>query len=398
VEQERNFGVAEDADQYLRVYNNVTTWVAEALEGNMRSEFSYTYDGANLRAEDGGSMDVVFTQALEDAKKLLLTAPNLAFEYRRRLIESAEYKDMLAMARGELPNTMIVVSDFPPELMRASQDVGGYNVTRKQTFLRVITRAPDGRFTMYSQSLDGSNRQALEALYRHSGFAAPAEGELLGQRMHLQADQIRQRYLTSELTGVYDRSLGEQLGGDWRAGRQQLHERSDANTLEFVRSQHDLVNLIASEELAGKLPRNRLYDITAALSRRFQKYVTGGHISPTNFGMDQSNVIRWQLEQELRSSGQEARQQGVTFSACGDSVSNNEAAMRELDPDGQLKAAGYGNKSSEVTKYSFDKKMHCVVCQAPPEKNASKKWCGPCGICQLCDIKMQAKSVFSLAT
>src|SRR5690606_6891343 len=117
------------------------------------------------------------------------------------------------------------------------QSVGGYNVDRKQAMLRVLTRSSDNSLKMVSQSLDGSNRQALESLYRHFGYEA-APGELLGQRMNLDLDEFNQEYVVDELVGVYDRNLQSQFGGEWFAGRQDARRR---NTYDFACQQQDLV-------------------------------------------------------------------------------------------------------------------------------------------------------------
>ena len=53
---------------------------------------------------------------------------------------------------------------------------------------------------------------------------------------------------------------------------------------------------------------------------------------------------------------------------------------------------GKDKKNTGETKYSFDKEMFCVVCQAPPKKEEKKKMCGPCGICKGCDAKIRAKA------
>lgn len=42
-------------------------------------------------------------------------------------------------------------------------------------------------------------------------------------------------------------------------------------------------------------------------------------------------------------------------------------------------------------EYDFDQEMYCVACQAPPKMGAKKKMCGPCGICEPCDVKLRAK-------
>ena len=173
-----------------RLQNDAETWFAEVLPGSMRTPFEYYDDGQELRAEDGSSLREVFEDAIVEARQLITDQPELLFELRRRQIEREELADMHDMARGVLPNTMVVLSDFPPELMNATQDVGGYNVGRKQTMLRVITF--DGqKLKMFSQSLDQSDRTSLEAIYRQCGFQ-PEPGELLGQRMLFNGDEVTQ--------------------------------------------------------------------------------------------------------------------------------------------------------------------------------------------------------------
>src|SRR6185312_9732947 len=118
-----------------RIRTDTATWLAEALNGNMRTSFEYSTDGLELYGEDGGAVGEIFDGAVTAAQEIVKRNPGLLFELRRRIIERGEYDDMLAMARGEF-NTMVVVSDFPPELMGAQEDVGGYNASRKQTMLR----------------------------------------------------------------------------------------------------------------------------------------------------------------------------------------------------------------------------------------------------------------------
>src|SRR5690606_2830443 len=153
----------------------------------------YTFDGRELYAADGGELAPIFTNAIEQAEAIARHKPNLAFELRRRQIELDEYTAMLAMARGERSNSMVVVADFPPELMDAGEDVGGYNIKRRQTMLRVIYREGGG-LKIFSQSLDYSERTALEDVYRALGFRA-SPGELLGQRMMFNSDIQEQRTL-----------------------------------------------------------------------------------------------------------------------------------------------------------------------------------------------------------
>jgi hypothetical protein len=333
-------------NQETRIYDDTTTWLAEVLDGSMRTPFEYQFDGKELYGRDGTPLKKVFKDAISDADKIISHNPNLIFELRRRWVEMGEYQDMIAMCNDELPNTMIVISDFPPELMGTSDNVGGYNAERKQTMLRVITKTEDGKLKMLQQSLDLSDRTALEAIYRSLGFE-PAPGELLGQRINLELALEDQELLTDKLMGVYDSSLGRRFGGEWYAGR--LGQKP-INTYEFVIRQQDLLAKFVGET-DGRPTESQLYKLATEMDKRMGNYY-----------------------------------EGKSYSGCGLS----------LGPDGfntknEINSLGYGNKTDEKTEYKFDKYMHCVVCQAPPKKDEPKKMCGPCGICRTCDTKLKSK-------
>jgi hypothetical protein len=376
----QNFGL----NRHERLVNDTTTWLAETLHGSMRTSFEYQFDGQELYGEDGGAVGEIFDEAIETARVITDKNPNLLFELRRRLIEKGEYEDMVKMAQGELPNTMIVVSDFPPELMEAKEDIGGYNATRQQTMLRVITRQQDGSIRMATQSLDGSNRQALEAIYGQLG-APTGPGELLEQRVHRDLPPAWQDSVINNLTQTYDQSLNEQYGGNWHAGIRQSASRQIVDTYEFAASQHDLVDLFVemklSEPVAAEKMRAR---IAATMYERYERHVSSreSYAMPTSSMVDAAMSDRLQAEIELAS--QRAQSEGRVFSGCGASVSLGNSQTEE-----QLDQSGYGNKADKETNYRFDKKMHCVVCQPKPKKDDKEKMCGPCGICQSCDKRLR---------
>lgn len=355
-------------DRNKRDYDDVTTLFAEMVNGSMRTPFEYRFDGTELRARDGSIMRTIFEDSLEQADRLAEQNPNYAYEVRRRRWEIDEHYDMLKMVRGTLPNTMVVVSDFPPELMDASHDVGGYNVTRKQTMLRVL--AWDGQhLTMHSQSLDRTDRPALEAIYASLGFA-PRSGELLGQRMHVQLDPVEQKFLVDKLTGVYDRNLQERYGGSWYAGRAPA-EAGLLNTYDFVREQHDLIQLALQQQRMGRLD---IYGIAATLEERFSQNIAQ---QPTEI------MIRYlsphhNLYQEILQASMAARTMGRVFSACGLSVESTQ----ELSAGDQLEEAGYGNKSKEELSWHGGKVKDgkCVNCKKHT-KVGVENWCKVCIKC-----------------
>lgn len=373
--------LAGEVDQYLRAYNNAETWLAEVLDGSMRTEFSYSFDGQELLAEDGQPLGEIFSDSVNEAEKIARQKPNLLFELRRRQLEREEYHDMLAMARDEAGNTMVVLSDFPPELMDSQQDIGGYNVRRKQTMMRVLSWQ-NGEMVMRTQSLDGSNRQALESIYQHFGFE-PEPGELLGQRISVELeDTEEQTGLIDRLTGIYDQSLSQQFSGQWYAGRR---AEKLCDTYAFVRTQPELIDLLASNELSAGLTQKEIYNIAALMTERFEE---ANQVDSEQAMAKLFDGSKWSLDRQLVEAGRRAAESGQQFSGCGGSV----GGTSEESAEGELAQSGYGNKSNEESSYKFDKYMFCVGCQAPPKnENESKKMCGPCGLCRTCDKKYGGK-------
>jgi len=361
-----------------QLYDDTTTWLAEVLDGQMRTRFEYTFDGKELYGGDNTPLEPIFTGAIKAAEHL---GANLGFEERRRRIEHEEYLEMIAMAAGKRPNTMVVVSDFPAELFDAQADVGGYNVARRQTMLRVISRQDDGALVMRSQSLDGSNRRALETMYKQLGFKVD-DGELLGQRMQLDLPSAEQEFLIDSLTGIYDRSLTAMYGGDWYAGRSPARL---LNTYDFVCQQQDLVqNFVSCKIQEPGQAESLRYGLAAAMVQRFKR-PNGHHQPPLVQYMGTVPAVF----AEMHLAANVAKAEGRTYSGCGISASAKKDGM--LDTIDELLEAGLGNKTSPKENYKFDKKMHCVKCQAPPKKDEAKKMCGPCGICPACDVQLRKK-------
>ena len=330
----------ERFDRYERTYNDTTTMFAEMLNGSMRTPFEYIAKNGDLLASDGSSMSKVFADAEARAEDLARQNPTLAFELRRCRHESAELADMLAMTRGDIPDTMVVVSDFPTELGGSRNYAGGYNVTRKQTMLRVL--AWDGsRLKMYTQSLDRSDRKALENIYASLGYEAQA-GELLGQRMYLELDTIEQEFLVDRLTGVYDRAMTAQYGGEWYAGRRERPR----DTYQFACAQTDLVSRYVSLELAGQLTENEKFNIVALLNKRYEdgkhapvELATQYAFRPDMIAMQALQMQN--LEYQLLAAGNSARREGRVFSGCGMSISGG-----KTEAESGYDAGGYGEKST----------------------------------------------------
>jgi hypothetical protein len=180
------------------------------------------------------------------------------------------------------------------------------------------------------------------------------------------------------LTGVYDRALEARYGQTYYAGRPSLRRM---NTYEFVCRQQDLLQAYMEAHAQGGGGQQLLYGLAAAMRARFEGI---SRSRPAENHPVTVDTPRFALEEMMRAA-LAAQREGRTFSGCGASL-GPEGTVGAQD---ELSEAGLGNKTSESTKYTFDKHMHCVVCQAPPKKGENKKMCGPCGICKTCDRKLQ---------
>ncbi len=335
----------------LEAQYDLETQFSELVDGAMHTEFDLLFDGIDLYGPDGRGLDEVTQKGLDHAKKYVRQNPDMWFNVRRSRIEREERTELIEMARGYGPNTMIVVSDYPEELMHATKDIGGYNVTRKQTMLRVFNRHPNGKIKMHSLSLDGSNRKALEEIYRKFGKETET-GELLGQRIRSELSEGDQLQLVGDLRQTYDQSLTKQFGGKWFAGRKTADIR---NTYDFVCRQRDLIEACVRLQHAGELSDTIMYNAAATMQKRFEHEEINSQILRSQLSQLDPNI----LIRELERNGENARYLGKSFSACGATLIA-EGFTKEFG----LKEAGYGDDDSdEDTECTFISKKcpHCTA-------------------------------------
>lgn len=318
-----------------RRYNDITTWAAEVLDGSMRTSFEYTFDGEELYAGDGSPMGPIFDKAIEDAYKIAELEPVLAVEVGRRKTERAEYDDMLEMASGKGFNTMLVISDFPEALKGFGRDAGGYNTTRMQTMARAITRTEDGKIRIVSQTLDRSDRDGLESIYRQFGLK-PEPGELLGQRMYMDLGASEQDAVMDRIVNTYDRTLGLKHGRNFYAGRTPAEVE---NTYNFVIRQDDLINAY----LANENDDNK-YALAAALDSRWKR---NKNFSPSiDIPEFQGGLVSAQMEMSV--AAEMSRRQGKTYSGCGYTAGGS-----GLGAPMEFAILGYGNLAADGSQSSL---------------------------------------------
>lgn len=358
-------------DYERRRLDDTVTWLAEVLPGAMCTPVEYHLRGDDLYTADGQSVEAMFNDSIEDAKRL---PRHLSFESRRRDLEKDEFCDMVKMARGELfdketgkqINTIVVESDYPPELMHVSKDIGGYNGKRKTAMQRVIVATKTG-VKIITTSLDGSDRQALEAIYEFCGYQAEP-GELLGQRMLLTLDEYEQELLPGCLREVYDAELSRQYGGEWHAGRRRK-KGEHQNTYEFVKAQTDLLDyyLQTTTRFGGGKAE---YNLAAAMKKRFEGGGGARKLRMPGFSI----VQKARVKEELEVAGKRALFSGEVFSGCGASIGG----------EGERSQLGYGNRSVQDHLGPLDFECQNGHPNSRPYGEKIPK-CTTCGIKVSCD-------------
>ena len=333
-------------NEQLRLRNDIETLYAESLCGSMRTPAIYDYDplAVELYAEDGGLLGSVFENALKDIEQKAVEYPEFNFEVRRRRHERAEYDEMLNMMDNESTNTIVVVSDFPAELQDANQSVGGYDIDRKQAYIRVLAKDGD-KLYLYSQSLDGSDRHALEQLYTELGYQAKP-GELLGQRLQITLDPQDQHLLIDRLTATYDDMLQQNTGVKHYAGIP-MYNIDPIDTYAFVKKQSDIIGLSITMHASGELTYKKQYDMMALLRERYEK-AKQGVMEEIQYAKNNIGHLALQhavVEQQSQQAGTKAQAEGRGFSFCGQTMRASQAA----EATDQTGAAGYSSANKTAT-------------------------------------------------
>lgn len=350
LERQLNQHIVGETEDYLQKYNDITTLLAEMLDGQMRSSFMFNHDGESLISQDGCNMRAVFENALLDAYELADEDSRLGFEVQRRQDELDEYMLMEAMAMDDIPNTMIVISEVPSAVYTTG-NIGGYDISRQKAMLRVISKLPSGELRIESQSLDRDDYDGYQKIYELFGESVDPDKSLLGQRIHINLAQSEQDSLVEQIVTRYDEALHAKYGGDWYAGRSQADRR---NTYDYVCSQSDLVDyFIKNGNLADD---TAMYDFVAYIDQRFNASRYEDNCRGVSYGAIDIKI-------DIVDAGDTARAEGKTFSGCGVQLSST-----DTDND-MLSLLGFGNRF---------KRMSCPFCH-------NAVWGDPCSSHQKCN-------------
>jgi hypothetical protein len=355
---------AAERRELAGLYEDECTWLAETINGSMRTSFTFRLVDGELTASDGRQLRSVFEKGKEYAQTLAASDTRMQGGVERSEFEWQEFLIMDAMAHDtSLPNTVIVNS---PILAGLTADIHGYQASRGLGWQRTIMRNDaTGEITITSQSVDGDERQAYNATYTHFEQPTPQEVSndgMLGERIFLNLTAQEQAELPDTIMGLYDGIMNSLYGGAHRAGRRQ----ENGDTWQFVIQQEDLIRhhlhviapLVVRQKQGDRSVDAAInatrYNTAATLRRRYER----GQEWTSQFG---------DVAVEHTAAGAAAAALGEVFNGCGFMAesSETEAAV-------QLRKLGYGPRPEKV-------RGACPICKVVVVYDPCDPACTACG-------------------
>lgn len=305
---------------------------SERLAAPMENEFEYVLTdrglAVELKVETERGWDVTYEPVREVLEKGLQRAeeqatlhPEWKFELERRRIEREEWEEIEAFVVGEKDALALIVFSPRPDA-KDSVAIDGYG--QERAMMRRVVRTKKG-VSIKSSSLHQNNYQALQASVEAIGYSLPD-----GMSSE---DRLRQRYWITEqppagydwsdvARRAYDLSLGEQLGGEWYAGRRPM-EVTDA--LAFVKKQPDLIeqHMRAIQEVMRSIQDHA----ERALQLEHHRY---------NFAAALDARLHGQEVTSVSEAGETAREEGKEFAPDCPVLNSGEAQLEQQGFAGEV--------------------------------------------------------------
>lgn len=420
-----------------RLFNEELTDIAEAIDDHyLESTFTYGFNGQNVVLPDDKTLAEMYKSGVESARLLASERPEFGFEWMRRQAE-ADNQDMIdSMMRGELEaNTIVELSAYPEEAEAAfgkrdgkrHMENCGYKPNLRRGVVRIARRTDQDELVLKSLSLDSSSLESFQYLQAVLGLKPDKTTQgVLANPKAMQTD-LKVEQLAELIIGEYDR-YQERITGlrSWRGRPEQA-----GNSMELLQNSRPVLDFyfnqleILSDDWAGETLSPQLAKtvnsilnhqanseaiLPALLAAELESTLVSGRLNENSVSVIKraleigawASVVK-RLEDPNLSSGpanlnsfltnaQEAESAGQRMVGCGGATSlftaSRTGAVEQI----------FGGMWRLEARYSFNRRMHCVVHQKPPKVDPKTKrveppsWCGPCGICRGCDNKLKKKS------
>jgi hypothetical protein len=356
-----------------RQYEEITSGLAEALPGVVKTEYPFEFKNGKLVASDGESIEELLENGLKDAIRMAevdnFYAGYLPYRARHELDELHEQQKMATEDTGF--NTIVAFSPYTEELNSPETQNkitrGGQKPYWQRGMLR-ISHWDGEQLHMFTRSIDKSSvdlfRRVADKHFDYQ-FNAHNSTEMLGERLHLNVEDESWRTLADSVVATADKILGERLGGVWHQGR----TKQEAKDLQvFVESEAQVIGslLQIGRELAGQHARfesykkafdHEMYNHIALLEKRLELGATEKIVD---------------VRAASGGAGSMARAEGRSYDMCGNVIGAGNSVSNA--------AAETGFES--LTRLA-NKKVECPECKAkviiPTEDlKAGRLYCEEC--------------------
>lgn len=294
----------------------LTSGLAEAIDGVVRTDWSFEITDGKVMAEDGQAVEDLLRNGLQDAMRI--ASSNLfyaSFLPQRSRHELDELREQQAMA-AEITdyNTIITFSPYTEELATTPQNNAKLRrANQKPDWQRAmirVSRFDGGRLHVSTRSIDNSSLKLLKQTAKNSlgyEFQAKNSTEMLGERIYL---NVANNQIADELVNEADSIIAAEKGGAWKQGRQE----KTADTQKYVESQQAILEEFfrVDERLAQQHPD-------------FESYKEAFHEQLYNYAALLENRLlsgrpaeqMYDVSAAAEASGAMARAEGKVYDMCG---------------------------------------------------------------------------------
>lgn len=267
-----------------RRYDELTSGLAEALPGVVKTHWAFEPVDGKLVAKDGQTTEQLLINGLHDAiHKANHDSFYIPFLPARARHELDELREQEAMVNGRVNfNTIVTFSPYSEEYDTEETKEKLKNAAQDPDWQRAMIRVShwDGEelhvFTSSSDNSDVSLLRETAKVGLGYEFNAEDSTAMLGERIHLDVRNSAWLDLADSITAQADVILSKRQGGEWHQGRPAAEAK---DTQKYIESQTEIIyDLLETEKklAAGsnsfkeykKAIDMVMYDHAALLKRR----------------------------------------------------------------------------------------------------------------------------------
>jgi hypothetical protein len=368
-----------------RRYEEITSGIAEALPGIVKTDYPFELKEGKLVASDGQSIEELLLNGRKN-DQYIAEADSFYKDFlpQRSQHEVEEFYEQEAMANEEVSyNTLVTFSPYSEEYTNPETESKIKKAGQKPQFKRGMLRVShwDGqRLHISTRSIDNSNvglfRQVAKEQFNHD-FVAEDSTQMLGERIRLNIQDESWTKLTDSAVAMADKILEAKFGDRRIQGRTE----KDAQDLQkFVESEKEIIEGVLAADRKLALTHDsfetykeafdiKMYDTIALLEKRLELGVT-------------EKVIDY--EAASGGAGAIARAEGKSYDMCGNILSSSNSTAEAANQTGFESLNRLANKSVEcpfckenvvVDKADLDKgKLYCSECDTGLDVCTGKKF------------------------